>query len=187
MIYPQKLSSKNRDTLINILLISSIIIALVLVLINRLTTPNIPWAAISNAGIIYIWITVIYSIKRNTNIAAHVLLQMIIISLVLLYIDKRLGFYEWSIYIGIPIILMVANITMLVLAIVSHKNYTKYVIYQLIIIFTSLSQLALVLNGIIELRVLNIIAIGISLLNFVISLALSHKEFYKMLRCKFHM
>lgn len=187
MIYPQKLSSKKRDKLINILLISSIIIAVVLVLINRITSPNIPWSAIANTGIIYIWITVIYSIKRNANIAAHILLQMIIISLVLLYIDKRLGFYGWSIYIGIPIILMIANITMLVLAIVSYRNYTKYAIYQLIIVFISMIQIILVLKGIIEFRVLNKIAIGISLSNFIISLSLSYKQFYKILQCKFHL
>ena len=187
MIYPEKLSSKKRNMLINMLLITSIMIAGILVLINKLTTPNIPWAGIANAGIIYIWITVIYSIKRNTNIASHVLLQMIIVSLVLLYIDNRLNFYRWSVSIGIPIIIMVANITMFVLSIVSYKKYTRYAIYQLIIVFLSINQLILASKGVMELKVLNIISIGISLLNFVVSLALNYKEYYKSLVCKFHM
>ena len=187
MIYPDKLSSKKKNKLINVLLIISIMVSIILVLINKVTSPNIPWSGIANAGIIYIWITVIYSIKRNTNIAAHVLLQMIIISLVLLYIDNRLNFYGWSVYIGIPIILMVANVTMFVLTIVSYKKYTKYAIYQLIIVFLSLNQYILAYKGIMRLGVLNIVAIGISLFNFIVSLILSYKEFYRVLKCKFHM
>jgi len=187
MIYPQKMNSKKSEKLINILLSSSIILGIVLVLINKLTTPKIPWASIANAGIIYVWITVIYSLKRHTNIAAHVLLQMIAISAVLLYIDQRLNFLGWSIYIGIPIILIIANVTMLILSIVSYKRYTKYALYQLIIVFISLLQIIFEAKGIIEFGILNIISIGISLFNFLISLILSYKEFYKMIICKFHM
>ena len=65
MIYPQKLSSKKGQIILNIFLIISIIIATMLVVINKLTTPNIPWSALANCGIIYIWITVIYSIKKK--------------------------------------------------------------------------------------------------------------------------
>ena len=187
MIYPQKLSSKKSGELINLLLIFSFIIAGILVLINKLTTPNVPWAAIANSGIIYVWITVIFSLKRNTNIAKHVLLQMIITSLVILYIDQRLNFYGWSITIGIPIIIMVANVTMLVLSIVGHKNYVKYALYQLIIVFLSVIQAILALNGRLQFQILNKIAIGISLFNFIVSLILSYKEFYKMMVRKFHM
>jgi len=186
MIYPQKLSSKKSDKLVNILLICSIIIAATLILINKITSPHTPWAAIANSGIIYIWITVIYAIKRNTNIASHVLLQMIAISFLLIYIDKRLNFQGWSIYIGVPIVLIVANITMLVLSIISYERYTRYAMYQLIIVILSMIPFILVLRGIIELKILNILAIGISLFNFVLSLILSYKSFFKMIICKFH-
>jgi len=187
MIYPKKLSSKKSEKLINALLIISIIIAVLLVLVNKITSPHIPWSAIANSGIIYIWITVIYSIKRNTNIAAHVLLQMIVISFLMLYIDKRLNFQRWSIYIGIPIVLIIANATMLILSIISYNKYSRYAMYQLVIVFLSIIPCILEIKGIIEFRILNIIAIGVSILNFVISIILSYKSFYKMIICKFHM
>lgn len=186
MIYPQKMNNKNGEKLINALLVTSIFIGILLVVINKITSPNIRWAGIANAGIIYTWITVIYSIKRNTNIASHVLLQMLIISLVLLYIDNRLGAFGWAIYTGIPITLMVANVTMLVLAIVSYKNYTRYAMYQLIIVLTSIIHIVPALIGVIEFGLLNQISIGISLLNLVISFVLRYKDFWKMIVCKFH-
>ena len=187
MIYPKKLNSKKSNQLVNILLICSIIVSAILVIINKIVSPNIPWAHITIAGIMYIWITVLYSIRRNTNIAAHVLLQMIAISAIILYIDKQLNFYGWSIYIGIPIVAIVANITMLVLAIVCHKKYIRYTIYQLIIVSLSMVQILFALNGIIKFSVLNQVSIGISLFNLIISLILGYKEFYKTIVCKFHM
>ena len=65
-------------------------------------------AGIANCGIIYAWVTVIYSMNRNTNIAGHILVQAIAISLITLYIDYRLGFKGWSIDISIPIIIIIA-------------------------------------------------------------------------------
>lgn len=187
MIYPQKLNNKKSTKLINILLINTFILGTILVLINKLTTPNIHWAAIANSGIIYVWITVIFALKRNTNIAKHILLQMIITSFVIYYIDQKLNFYGWSITIGIPVIIIVANIAMLVLSIIGHKNYVKYALYQLIIVFLSVLQVAIILNGRMQFKILNIIALGISIFNFIVSLILSYKEFYKMIMCKFHM
>ena len=187
MIYPQKLNSKKGGKLINILLISSFVLGAILVLINKLTTPSIHWAAIANSGIIYVWITIIFALKRNTNIARHVLLQMIIISLVLVYIDERLNFRGWSISIGIPIVLMVSNVTMFVLLIVSYKRYVKYALYQLIIVLLSMLPIIFIIKGVMQFVILNQIAIVISLFNFLISLILSYKEFYRIIVCKFHM
>ena len=109
MIYPKKLSSKKGELVLKILLLVSILIAILLVVINKLTTPNISWAAIANGGIVYIWIIVLYSINKNVNIAGHVMVQTIAISLLTLFIDYKLGFSGWSINISIPIIIIIAN------------------------------------------------------------------------------
>ena len=129
MIYPKKLSSKKGELVLKILLIVSILIAILLLVINKLTTPNISWAAIANGGIVYIWIIVLYSINKNVNIAGHVMVQTIAISLLTLFIDYKLGFSGWSINISIPIIIIIANVSMLILTIVSHRKYIKYAIY----------------------------------------------------------
>ena len=118
MIYPKKLNSRKSKIIIDILLLVTMVISAILILINKLTTPNISWAYIAICGFVYFWVTLIYSLKRNTNIAAHILLHMIATSLVVLYIDKILNFTGWSICIGIPIILMAANSTMLGLSII---------------------------------------------------------------------
>ena len=187
MIYPQKISSKKSDYIINILAIISVLTAIILVIINKLTTPKIRWSALANCGIIYIWITVIYSIKKGTNIAGHVLIQTILTSIAMVYIDQTIGFKGWSIYLGIPIALMVANVTMVILTIISYKRYIKYAIYQLMIVLLSLMPIILVINKIIELKFLIRTAIDISVLSLMISLVLCYKDIRDAIIRKIHM
>ena len=186
MIYPKKLSSKKGDLIFKIFLISSIILGILLILINKLTTPSIPWATLTNAGIIYVWVTVFYSIKKNTNIAGHVLIQAIAISILTFFIDYKLGFELWSLNIAIPIIIIIANITMLILTIVSHKKYVKYAIYQLIIVLFSMIPVILLSEKIVQNKVLSIIASSISIINLILTLILSARDVKEAVVRKFH-
>jgi len=187
MIYPQKLNSKKGDKIIRIAIIISIISAIILLIINKLTTPQMPWAALCNAGIIYIWATVIYSINKNINIAGHVLIQTIAISILTLYIDYKLGFKGWALNIAIPIIIIIANITMLILTIVSYKKYIKYAIYQLLIVIFSMLPVLLITEHIVQNKTLGVIASSISILNLLISLILCFKDVREAVIRKFHM
>ncbi|MBO5348833.1 MAG: hypothetical protein J6A89_03310 [Clostridia bacterium] len=187
MIYPQKISYKKSKKIINICLVISIAIAIMLIIINKLTTPEIKWSALANCGIIYTWITVMYSIKSGNNIAGHVLIQTILTSIVTIYIDNAIGFKGWSIYIANPIILITANSTMSILTIISYKKYIKYAIYQLIIVLISMIQIILFLRSIMELKILNNISIGISIFNLILSLVLCYKDIKDAIVRKFHM
>ena len=92
MIYPKKINASKTDKVMKVLIISSVVLSCILLLINKLTSNKISWSALSIAGIIYVWITVIYSIKKNTNIAGHVLIQTIAISCLTVFIDYQIGF-----------------------------------------------------------------------------------------------
>lgn len=187
MIYPQKLSSKKSEKILNICLISSVIIAILLVIINRITNSDIHWAALANCGIIYTWITVMYSIKKSRNIAGHVLLQTIAISAATLYIDYRIGFNGWSMTVAIPIILIVSNITMSILTLVSYKKYIQYAMCQLVIVIMSLTSIYIITNNLMELTLLNNIAMIISIINLVLTLILCYKDVKDAIVMKFHM
>ena len=75
MIYPKKINANRGEMITKIAIISSVLVAIILIIINKLTTPQIHWAAIANSGIIYGWITVRYAINKRTNIAGHVMIQ----------------------------------------------------------------------------------------------------------------
>ena len=187
MIYPQKLNSKKSNLILKIGVLISVFIAILLIVINKLTTPRIPWAAIANGGIIYVWIVLFYSIRKNINMAGHVLLQTIAISLLTIYIDYELKFKGWSIDIVVPILVIISNITMLVLTIVSHKEFIKYAIYQLLIVLFSLLPIILVTENMVQNKTLSIVASVISILNLGLSLILCARDVKEAVIRKFHM
>ena len=186
MIYPKKINASNSEIITKIMLAISIIVAIILTIINKLTSPNIPWAALANSGIIYIWIITIYSIHRNVNIAGHVLLQTIAVSLLTVFIDYKIGFRGWSLSLAIPIILIIANSAMLILTIVSHKKYLRYAIYQLFILIFSILPAILIGERIVKEPIMGIIATGISILNLIITIILSAKDLKEAVKRKFH-
>lgn len=187
MLYPEKIKAKKSDKIVKVLMSLSIGLAVVLIFINKLTTPNMPWAALVNAGIAYSWVVVMYSIRKNINIAGHVLLQTIALSVLTAYIDYKLGMQGWSIHIAIPIMIMIANLTMLVLTIVSYQKYMKYAIYQLMIVFFSMLPIVFVTEHIVQDKTLSMIATGVSVLNFVLCLVLCAKDVKEEIVRKFHL
>lgn len=187
MIYPKKINANNSEKIIRIAIILSIAIAIILTVINKLTSPKVPWAALANSGIIYIWIVVAYSINKNVNIAGHVTIQTIAISLLTVYIDYKLGFRGWSLSIAIPIIIIVANLTMLILTIISYKKYLRYAIYQLIILIFSILPAIFITEKIVTEPILGIIATGISLFNLLVTVILSSKDLKEAIIRKFHL
>ncbi len=187
MIYPKKISAKKTGIIIKILLLISVLVALLLTFINKKTTPDIHWAALSNAGIVYVWITVIYSMNKNINIAAHVMIQTIAITLLNLYIDHLLGDEGWSLNISIPIIIIIANTTMFILTILSSRRYIRYAIYQLIILLLSTLPIIFICRGMIQnVIALSYIAIVISFANLIVTIALSAGDVKDEIVRKFH-
>lgn len=187
MIYPQKLSSKKNNIIIKISLIASLGLAVIFIILNRILTPQIHWSAIANATIIYIWIIIFYTIKKNLNIAGHVLLHAIAISILNIYIDYEFGFIGWSINIAIPIIVIIANIIMLIITIVSHKQFIKYAIYQLFIVFFSIVPYVLLTENITKSATLSITASTISILNLIVSLVWCTRDVKEAVARKIHM
>ena len=188
-LYPKIRNVKRGNIAIKIMAIVSIVIALTCTIVNLCTSTRYLWCLIVMVGIIYSWITVIYSVHRNINIASNVVLQTIAISVLTLCIDYILGYQGWAINLAIPIIIIVANVTILVLTIVSVRRYYKYAIYQLILSVLSFIPLIILLafDGIITRPIFTIIASSIAAFTLVMSLILCGRNIVEELDRRLHM
>ncbi len=186
MLYPEISNIKKSNRILKILMLVSVAISVILLIINAFIKPDLHWSLLFIVGIIYIWITTIYSIKKNVNIASHVMLQMLCVSILIILIDMIIGYKGWSLIIGIPIIAIIANLTMLILTIISRKKYVKYVIYQAIIFLFTLGLLVLILVGVIKINTLYIIAFGISIMSMIMSFSLCGKQIIDELNKRLH-
>jgi len=186
MIYPKKISGKKIDKGFRIVTFIIIVVSIVLVVINELTTPNIYWSHLCIFGFIYIYLTVRYSVTKRSNIANHVMVQATLILLLICFIDYRLGYKGWSITISMPIIIIIANITMFIITIINYKHYGKYATSQLLIVLLSLSIIYPIYKGYAKANMLINISIIISINNILISLMLCNRDFKEELIKKFN-
>ena len=81
MLYPKIINIKKSNEIIGILIFICLLISGVLIAIDFLTDAKIMWSLISSISIVYLWVTVIYSVRRGTNIASSIMIQTLIISI----------------------------------------------------------------------------------------------------------
>jgi len=187
MLYPKISNIKKSNFVIKLMLGISILVSLIAIFLNIILKTQFAWSALCIIGIIYLWTTTIYSIYKNANIAAHVMIQLIIISVIVLSIDFIVGYKGWAISIAIPINIIIANLTMLVLTIVSRKKYIAYALYEIIIFILSMLPMILsLINLIPNNSTLSIIATCISLLTSIVVIFLCGRDIKEEIQKRFH-
>ena len=187
MLYP-KLNHVKRNNIILIISIAiSIILIDVLLLINVLVDKTNHWSLLCVAGILYVYGTIIYTKKRNINIASNVFVQCLLVSLLIIAIDYFIGFSGWSLNISIPIVVIVANSTLMILTIVSRKRYMKYAMYHVLTFLFSMIPLILMFMGIIQNKVLTIVSSSIAAFSLLLTIILCGRAMWIETKKRLHM
>ena len=187
MLYP-KLNHIKRNNIILIISIAiSIILIDVLLLINVLVDKTNHWSLLCVAGILYVYGTIIYTKKRNINIASNVFVQCLLVSLLIIAIDYFIGFSGWSLNVSIPIVVIVANSTLMILTIVSRKRYMKYAMYHVLTFLFSMIPLILMFMGIIQNKVLTIVSSSIATFSLLLTIILCGRAMWIETKKRLHM
>lgn len=186
MIYPKLINVKRTNIIMKLLMLISLIICIIAVIVNELVNNQFKWSFIVVVGVFYTWVTTLYSIRKNVNIASHVLIQTICVSILAVLLDEIIGYKKWSLELAIPIIISVANLTIFVLTIVSHKRYFKYALYQLIIFCISIIPCVLFFLRITEKWLPMAICSGIAVITFVNTIFLCGRDLKQELERLLH-
>ena len=187
-LYAKINNIRNSHLVIKIMLGISILISLTCIIINICIPGNFFWAFLVIAGIVYTWVTVMYSIKRNINIASNVFMQTILISILTIAIDIIIGYRGWSLDMALPIIISVANITLLLLTIVSTKKYYQYALYQVMTFLISILPFVLLCTtNLIKLEIFTILATFIATVTLIFNISLCGKNIKEELIRRLHL
>ena len=186
MLYPKIKNIKKSRAMMNISIIITIFISITLMLINFSFQKKLNWSIIAILGILYVWNTVVFSLKKCINLASSVLFQTIQILIILFFIDFIFGFKKWSFFIGFPIVNIISNLIMVILTIVKYKKYVQYAIYEIIILFLSILSNFIIMVVFKDRIVLNIISLCFAILNLIIVTVLNGKALKIELQKKFH-
>ena len=186
-LYPKIRNINRIDKVMLIMTIISFVIGITSLIVNHFVTQHFKWSLLVIAGVIYTWITVMNSIKKNVNIASRVMLQVILIDILCVALDWIIGYKGWSFTIAIPISIITANVTMLILLMCAFKIYAKYIIYQLIIFVWSMIPAVLCLIGWVPTNILTIIATPIAVFSLLLTIVLFAKEVNEEMKKRFHL
>jgi hypothetical protein len=187
MAYPTIGVSAHKYNIIKrIFLFVSILSAAASIVSNYLTYNGVIWSAITIAAIIYFWVLMTYSIKRNRNIASQILLQVICTSIFTVIMDNAIGYVGWSVNYVIPEIVILANISVLILVFVNRMYWNTYVINQIVIAICGLIPGVLFLCGLIKVPMPTIIATATSIIVLVVMMIFGDKTIKSELKRRFH-
>ena len=186
-LYPKIRNINRIDKVMLIMTIISFVIGITSLIVNHFVTQHFKWSLLVIAGVIYTWITVMNSIKKNVNIASRVMLQVILIDILCVALDWIIGYKGWSFTIAIPISIITANVTMLILLMCAFKIYARYIIYQLIIFVWSMIPAVLCLIGWVPTNILTIIATPIAVFSLLLTIVLFAKEVNEEMKKRFHL
>lgn len=186
MLYPKIVSVNKSRKITKIFIICSIVVSIMLLIINYFCNSKLNWSIVAIASIVYLWFSTIYALDKSVNLAGYTLYQMISDSILIFIIDYVFGFRKWSLSIGIPIVIMISNITMVIITIIKNKKYVKYAFYEMLIILFSIIYDVIISMASIHSPILNIITLWICITNLSFVLIFNYDILKLELEKKFH-
>ncbi|WP_110463124.1 DUF6320 domain-containing protein [Ruminiclostridium sufflavum] len=185
--YPEiEVNSHKYNIIKRLFLFVSILSAVVSTITNYMTYNGVMWSAITISAIIYFWVIIFYSIKRNRNITSHILVQVICVPILAVVMDNSVGYIGWSVNNVIPEIMILANVAVLVLVFVNRMYWHTYVLNQIVIAICGLIPGILLLCGVITAWIPAVIATATSFLVLVVMIVFGDKTIKSELKRRFH-
>lgn len=165
----------------------AIVVEAGLIAINYFTYKGIWWSAISGIAILYFYITLRYSIQKNSGYLRTILIQMIGAVLLAVAIDMIVGYRGWSVNYVLPSAILLMDLAIVILMLVNLDYWQSYILLELLTLLLSLMTLIFWWTGIIENPVVAVVAAAVSGVLFVGTLIFGDRRAKNELKRRFHM
>lgn len=157
------------------------------IIINYATYNGIWWCGICGVAILYFYMTLRYSIQKNTGYQRTVLLQIIGAVILTIVIDFIIGYRGWSVNFVLPGAILLIDISIIVFMLVNITNWQSYILLQLMTLVFSGVLIVLWKVDIITQPIVTIVAICVSAIMFVGTLIFGDRRAKNELKRRFHM
>lgn len=186
-MYPDaRIAMKKMIIISRIYLFCGIIVSLVLVLINYLTSSSIWWSAVCALGILFGYLVLRYAIIGKSGYRTKTLVLATIAVLSIIAIDFITGYRGWSVNIGLPAGILVVDILILGSMIFNHRNWQSYIMLQLVTILLSLIPVLLNIIQLERNRYMAFLPLAVSAAIFLGTMIIGGRKAKTELRRRFH-
>lgn len=110
----------------------------ILAVVNYMTYNGLMWSIISNGGILYLLVTLRFTLfNAHEGHTMKILMQVIAVMLLTLLIDYILGYQGWSVTYAFPTIVLVADVLIIILMLINKKTWHSYILLQMAMLVVS--------------------------------------------------
>lgn len=162
-------------------------VAAILGIVNYATYSGSYWAVIAIGCIVYVALTVKYSIIRHSNLAGKIVTQTIAAEALLVLIDHVTGYAGWSVNYGIPSTLLFADLAIVFLIIVNRMNWQSYFMYQIAITIFSFIPVILWAAGLVTRPMMALTAVAVTGLILIVTILKGDRSVKTELKRRFHL
>jgi hypothetical protein len=186
-MYPNvKAAARKLNFIIKLYIFSAIVIEIMLIIINYQTFNGVRWSAITAVGILYFYITLQYSVRKNGGIKYVLSIQIIAAVIMTICIDFVIGYRGWSLNYVLPSSILLLNLAVIVLMLINSKNWQSYILLQLLNVIFSIVVFIFWWVGVIQFPILTIAAVAVSSLFFIGTLIFGDRKAKNELKRRFH-
>lgn len=186
-MYPDvKAAVRKLNFVVQLYTFLAIVIEAGLIVINYMTFRQIWWSAISGVAILYFYITLRYSIQKNSGYLRIILTQIICGALLTIVVDWIIGYRGWSVNFVVPSAILLIDLAVGILMLVNQTNWQSYILLELLTVIFSIVVLILWKTGIIVYPVVTFIAAAVSFVMFVGTLIFGDRRAKNELKRRFH-
>jgi hypothetical protein len=152
---------------IRIIVMISLSVAIVSFAVNAIFTKNSRWSFFVAAGILCMWISLFFILRKRNNIPKTIVWQVGIIGVLSVAWDYSTGWREWSIDYVIPTICVGAMIVMAVGAKILKIGVRDLIIYLLVDGIFGFVPIIFLLFGWVNVRYPSVICVAVSAINLL--------------------
>ena len=184
--YPYIKSRFTRGLLIRLISFMAVVFASASFMIDHLVPTGSPWALITIAAIVYVWISAMNLLRHTPNPASIALCQLFCIGGLVFFIDFFTGFYRWSVNFVIHFLIIGSAIATTLMIAIRPMKYRAFTIYQFVIAALGVLSVLLWVFGWSEIEWPVVTAAGVSILCFLAMLVFSYRRTQHELKKRFH-
>lgn len=150
---------------IRIMIFISIVSTVLSFAINMIFPSNINWPILFLFGLISTWLGLISVVQRRYHIPKKIIRQVVIVSLLSIFWDWKIGWSGWSLDYVIPIVCIAAMGIMYVTAKIMRLSISDYITYSLIDGLFGIIPLLFILFDWVKVKYPSIISVAISIIS----------------------
>ena len=172
---------------LRVLLFLSIAAGTICLLLNFSLLGGSWWSLTVLMGLGMMWVVILTAIRRRGNLSKAIVTLAVVISLLLVLLDWRLGWRGWSVNYAIPVLMIFGTLGILVLSKLLGRKVSDYGIHLLVNGVFGLIPLVFVLLGWATVVLPSLVSVGVSVLSISALLLFSSRDAVAELKRRLHL